>query len=92
MPGEKFRKLSRSRQEEVLHELNRDIWDYPRWDDVLRHFHIRPSVLAKSRELETIATKARYGESWRGNGGSSHPEELHKTEAAGGRAVQNADW
>jgi hypothetical protein len=61
MPAEKFKKLSRARQEEILHDLNRDIWDYPRWDDVLRHFRLAPAVPAKSRGLEAIAKKAKYG-------------------------------
>lgn len=61
MPSDKFRKLPRARQEEILHNLNRDIWDYQRWDDVLRYFNIPPAVPAKSQELEKIAIKAKYG-------------------------------
>jgi hypothetical protein len=61
MSADKFKKLSRSRQQEVLHELDRDIWDYPRWDDVLLHFRLPPAVPAKSRELQAIAAKAKYG-------------------------------
>jgi hypothetical protein len=60
MSVEKFKKLPRARQKEILHDIYRDIWDYPRWDDVLRHFQLAPAIPAKSRELEAIATKARH--------------------------------
>src|SRR5260370_39247463 len=49
MPPEEFRKLSLPRREEVLSALNRDIWDYLRWDDVLRHFKVKPIVPAQSK-------------------------------------------
>ena len=63
MPPEEFKRLPRARQEEIIHDLHRKIWDYPRWDDVLRHFHMAPAVPAKSRELEAIANRAKYGKS-----------------------------
>lgn len=61
MSLDKFKKLSRARQEEALHDLDRDIWDYPRWDDVLRHLHLPPAVPTESRELQAIAARAKYG-------------------------------
>lgn len=61
MPPEEFEKLSPARQEEVLHHLNSDIWDYKRWDDVLRHFGLEPIVPAKSKAIEAIVREAKYG-------------------------------
>lgn len=61
MPVEEFKKLPRASQNAILHELDRDIWAYPRWDDVLRHFRLAPAVPAKSPQLEAIANKAKHG-------------------------------
>lgn len=67
MPPEEFKKLPPASQEELLRHLNRDIWDYPRWDDVLRHFDLEPVVPARSKTLQAIAKEAKYG----GNGGET---------------------
>lgn len=61
MPPEEFRKLSPVSQEEILRHLNRDIWDYPRWDDVLRHFDLEPVVPARSKTLQAITKEIKYG-------------------------------
>jgi hypothetical protein len=61
MPPEKFRRLSRVRQQEILHALHGAIWDYPRWDDVLRHFNLERVAPAKSKTLRAIAKQAKYG-------------------------------
>lgn len=61
MPPEEFEKLSPSGQEELLHHLNRDIWDYPRWVDVLHYFDLEPVAPAKSKALQAIAKEAKYG-------------------------------
>ncbi len=73
MPTKKFESLPRSRQEEILHGLDRDIWDYSRWDDVLDHFRLEPVIPAKSAQLEAIATKAKYG---KGGGETDDHREL----------------
>src|SRR6266851_1600740 len=61
MPPEEFEKQPRVRQQEILHELNWKIWDYPRWDDVLRYFKLEPIVPARSKVLQAIAKEAKYG-------------------------------
>jgi hypothetical protein len=61
MSPKEFQTLSRPRQQEVLYELNRDIWDYPRWEDVLHYFNLEPFVPAKSKILQAIARAASYG-------------------------------
>ena len=66
MPPEEFRKLSAGRQQEILHELNRSIWDYPSWDDVLIHFKLEPLVPARSKSLQAVeksVKEAKYGKS-----------------------------
>jgi len=73
MPPEEFEKLSHARQEEVLHHVNSDIWDYKRWDDVLHHFGLEPVIPAKSKTLEAIAEKVKYG---RGGGESEEHRRL----------------
>ncbi len=61
MSPKEFERLSNTRQQEILYELNRDIWDYPRWDDVLRYFKLEPFVPARSKVLQDIADVAKYG-------------------------------
>lgn len=70
MSPEEFERLSQTRREEILHHLYQDIWDYERWDEVLLHFDLEPLIPAKSKHLQEIAKKAKYG---RGGGeGEDH--------------------
>jgi hypothetical protein len=54
----RFHKLTPFAKKEVMKGLYADIWGYPKWNKVLRHFSIEPFVPANS--LEPIATKAKY--------------------------------
>lgn len=68
MSPEEFHNLSASRQQEILLELNRNIWDYPRWDDVLSHFKLEPVVPAKSKSLLAIAKSVKEVKYGKGGG------------------------
>ena len=59
MPFKKFQLLTPLAKKKVMRELYTDIWGYPKWDAVLKHFGIPPVVPANT--LEPIATKAKYG-------------------------------
>jgi hypothetical protein len=75
MPPEEFEKLSSARQEEMLHLVMSDIWDYERWDDVLRHFSLEPITPAKTEALQKIEKEIKYG---RGGGESEDHKRLKK--------------
>jgi hypothetical protein len=70
MPPEEFERLSQTRQQEILHHLYQDIWDYQRWDEVLLHFDLEPLIPAKSKHLQEISKKAKYGRA--GGEGEDH--------------------
>jgi hypothetical protein len=61
MPLEAFKKLPNTAQREVILFLTQDIWNYTRWDKVLRHFKLDPIVPAKSPILQEIANQIKYG-------------------------------
>ena len=72
MPVDEFQRLTALGKRQVLRDLNRDIFGYPKWDDVLQHFKLSPIIPAIG--LEAIATKARYGE----GGGETDDHRLLK--------------
>jgi len=68
MPVKEFLKLSRSRQREILHDLNWRIWNYPKWDQVMEHFKVEAVVPAKTKSLQTMASDIKSGKYGRGGG------------------------
>lgn len=73
MRYEKFQKQTPLVKKQVLRDLNRDIFGYQKWDDVLRHFRIKAVIPAN--RMEAIATKAGHG----GGGGETEDHRRLKS-------------
>lgn len=68
MPVAQFKQLTPLAKKQVLQMLHIRIWDYQKWDTVLKHFRL--TAASPDKEIEEITQKARYGKA--GGEGDDH--------------------
>lgn len=68
MPVAQFKQLPPLAKKRVLQMLHSRIWDYQKWETVLKYFRL--TWAAPDKEIEEIAQKARYGKA--GGEGDEH--------------------
>lgn len=73
MPLEEFEKLALAKKKLTVQLVMSDIWDYQKWDEVLRNFKLEPIVPSDSAVLQKLAKEIRYG---RGGGESEEHRRL----------------
>jgi hypothetical protein len=73
MPLEEFENLTPAKKKLTVQLVMSDIWEFQKWDEVLRNFGLEPIIPSDSTVLQELAKEIRYG---RGGGESEEHRRL----------------